>query len=135
MSMSKPVRKVGRRALRWLVLAAAAGCVGPDAEGRVDRHLSFPVWTGAIERQFERPEQYVPEAFLLGSTLLLIHEDRQLQHDLAEDSSITEASTANGDAVGLALGVLDAAWSTREWIRGDEGQSMEVMLESMAINQ
>src|SRR6185503_7530440 len=87
---------------------ALAACMGPDAEGRGARHLSFPVWTGAIERQFERPEQYVPEAFLLGSTLLLIDEDKALQHDLAEDSSITEASTANGDAVGVGLALLDS---------------------------
>jgi hypothetical protein len=59
----------GRWAWSWLLLAAAGGCLGPDAEGRVDRHVSFPVWTGAIERQFEVPEQYVPEAFLLAGTI------------------------------------------------------------------
>jgi PAP2 superfamily len=135
MSMSKPVRKVGRRPLRWLVLAAAAGCVGPDAEGRVDRHLSFPVWTGAIERQFERPEQYVPEAFLLAGTLALIPQDHKLQRDLAEDQSITEGSTANGDAVGAGLGVLAAGWAAKEWASGDDAQSMEVLIESVLIDE
>src|ERR1041384_2305322 len=127
MSMSK---QGGTGAWRLLVLAATAACVGPDAEGRVDRHLSFPVWTGAIERQFEVPEQYLPEAFLLAGTLALIPADHKLQKDFGSDTSITEGSTAKGDVVGGALGVMAAGWAAGQWSHGDEGQGMEVLVES-----
>jgi len=127
---------IGARSRSSLFLSAGlcAACFSAcraDAEGsRFDRHFSGEIWTGAISVQTQRPDELYPEAFLLGSAVVLRPFDARISED-ADDGIVTHGSTTGGDAIAAGLGVLAIGTGVVDACRGDDGRSLEVGAESL----
>lgn len=83
--------------------------------------------------QLDRPDQLAIAATTLAATAVLPEYDRRINRDSAEDQTFTEGSTANGDAVAVALGVAATGLGAAHWIEGDGGRDAEVLLQSFVL--
>lgn len=121
MGMSRPL---------WLTLLAPlviGGCAGPEATGRGARHGDWTHWGAGLEQQLERREQWVPAAGLFLATPLFFAFDERFGR--AGDQR--DRVTALGDGAGLGMAALAAAAGGWEWARGDRGETLEVVAESI----
>ncbi len=124
--------------MRWLLrclLLAPVACSTTGARGWLDAHLDGAAWGHALAVQTQRPEQLGLELALLEATAALATQDHRLQEEATENQTITEGSTNNGDGTAVGLTALAFGMSAGDWIGGDHGESVEVLLESFAVTE
>jgi hypothetical protein len=107
-------------------------CASPERQADWSRHLDVDVWTGGLERQWQRPDRVVPEAFLAASVPVGLVFD----HDIRRHEESREVSPGTKHAADSLQVILPAAAlgvSGYRWAHGDDGQNFEVAAEALAV--
>lgn len=113
-----------------LCLLLLAGC---STEDSFSRHFDGATWGGALAAQTESAKKLLPELGLLEATVVLATQDHNIQEEATENTPITEGSTANGDGTAVGLTLMAVGLGVTDWANGDEGRSVEVLLESFLV--
>jgi hypothetical protein len=127
----RPFNKVLPWATCCVVLAA---CTSPR-DARWHHHSDSRRWQDGIAQHVTDPHQYGPELMLAASLPFLIGNDSKLSRDLVKDPVFTNGDPDQGDTVVFALGGAAAGSAALDYILGDEGKSVEVLLESVVLTE
>lgn len=133
-SPSQPgdLRPIRRAMLACLLLGAASACSAGPEDSHLRRHFDSALWSRAAAEQIDNPAKLVPSLVLLGTTVVAIEQDRQLQNESIE-APVTGGSTKKGDNVAVGLGALGTGYALGQLIGGDRGHSLEVLFESFVL--
>lgn len=123
----------GKTALATSLLLAAAGCQGTRGGARTAAHFDLDPWLDGHSAQLDSESRWGPEAALLVATPILRALDRHVQDDLDEDEPFTGGNSSDGNAMAVGLGAVALAGSGLGLLGGDEGRSLEVLVESVAV--
>lgn len=119
-----------------IAFAVGLGCCATGCtESRFTRHFRAEPWHDGSAAQFATPDRVIPEAAAAGATLLLLATDELGLVDdeaLDHESSTGDTSSSNEYRDGLRWAAL--GWSAVSLLRGDQARSLEVGLETWAIN-
>lgn len=118
---------------RLLVFVLLAGCTTDGEQGWLGAHFAPHVWGSALVAQTQKTDQLVLELTPLLATAVLATQDHRLQEEATEDQPITQGKTDRGDATAAGLGALATGLGVADWIGGDDGHAMEVLVESFLL--
>src|SRR5881396_4228012 len=95
--------------------AAITSCASPERQAEWSNHLNVDVWTGGLERQWQRPDRLAPEAFLAATVpvaFIFDHDIRRHEDNLNVSNSTKNAADALQFVLpAAALGVSGYKWT------------------------
>jgi len=129
----EPATIAAMRSSLLVFCCLGAGCATDADHSWLGSHFDTRVWGSALVAQTQKTDQLVLELTPLLASAVLATQDHRLQEEATENQAITEGSTNNGDGTAVGLGVLATGLGIADWIHGDDGHSMEVLVESFLL--
>lgn len=120
------------RPLLALVAVSVASCASPERRTEWSHHLDVDVWTGGLERQWQRPDRAVPEGVLAATVPIAFVFDHDIRrHEEGLDVGSTTKHVA--DSLQFVLPATALGISGYRWSHGDDGHNFEVAAEALAV--
>jgi membrane-associated phospholipid phosphatase len=110
---------------------ASAGCHAAEPGTWWEHHVDGSAWSQGFDQLLEEPAQIAPTLSLLALTPAVAMYDRDLSDWAKDHHPLTGGITISGDLLSAGLAVSAGATGAVEALRGDQGRSIEVAVESI----